>query len=329
MKSQIQTAMVSVGTSSVGLRGIASRVIAPDRTSKIFGTRFEEGLVKQAIGQSLLSCRNAMPSRVAVFASEPELDVISRGGLCGTLASAFRGSLELRELTQPALRDFILARQSSSEDAVMVILLGSEKRPVAWPLPDFEKLVTNPPQPSGHTNAKDRNLSFGCSGDWLRLDRKGSCSVIDSKAIESSWLASGSSTASAFEYSWGVWASLLPSQKTPQRRIVVDQVKLASRTAGQLVLSTAASDKIIQFLKPLENAPGESLVASFPTPEAGRWLFQAAGVHPEILRQVVFCEEFHGWGPAFSFLRFSADYPTGSRLLVMRDLVSVDLVVVR
>ncbi len=329
MKNLIQTSFnVSSGAASIGLRGVASRLIAPDRTSKILGSRFEEGLVKQAIGQCLISCAGTMPSRIAVFAAEPELDVISRGGLCGTLASAFRGSLELRELTQPALRDFTLAQQTSFDGAVIVILLGSEKRPAAWPLPDFEKLVASPSPPSGHSNSKDRNLSFGSAGNWLRYDRKGSCSIIESKAIESSWLAPVSSVASAFEYSWGMWASLLPFQKIPQRRIVVDQVKLASRVAGQLVLSTTAREKISQFMKPSETTQRGSLVASFPTPEAGRWLFQAAGIEPEILKQILLSEEFYGWGPAFSFLRFSADYPVGSRMLVMRDLVSVDLVVV-
>ncbi len=328
MKDQIQTSKGSVRTASVGLRGIASRIITHDRTSKILGTRFEEGLVKQAIGQCLLSCADTLPSKIAVFVSEPELDVISRSGLCGTLASAFRGSLELRELTQPTLRDFTLAGQSSPENTVMVILLGSEKRPLAWPLPDFEKLVASPPQLAGDSNSNGRNLSFGCAGDWLRFDRRGSSSLIDSKAIESSWWPSGSVAASAFEYSWGMWASVFPAQRTPQRRIVVDQVKLASRTAGQLVLSSSAREKISQFIKPSATPPGKSLVASFPTPEAGRWLFQAAGIAPEMLKQVVFCEELYGWGPAFSFLRFSADYPAGSRMLVMRDLVSVDLVVV-
>ncbi|NBQ53782.1 MAG: hypothetical protein EBU49_09410 [Proteobacteria bacterium] len=124
----------------------------------------------------------------------------------------------------------------------------------------------------------------------------------------------------------GITSSL--TKKIPQRRIVVDQVKLASKTAGQLVLSSSAREKISQFMRPSATTPGEGLVASFPTPEAGRWLFQAAGIQAEILKQVVFCEEFYGWGPAFSFLRFSADYPGGSRMLVMRDLVSVDLVVI-
>ncbi|NBQ54945.1 MAG: hypothetical protein EBU49_15390, partial [Proteobacteria bacterium] len=188
------------------------------------------------------------------------------------------------------------------------------------------KLLASPPRPSGNSNSKGRSPSFGCAGNWLKFHRKGSSSIIDSKAIESTWSASGSAAGSAFEYSWGMWATVLPAQKTPRRRIVVDQVKLASRTAGQLVLSSSAREKISQFIKPSETPSGESLVASFPTPEAGRWLFQAAGIAPEILKHVVFCEDAHGWGPSFSFLRFSADYPVGSRMLVMRDLVSVDLV---
>ena len=313
---------------SIGIRGFVSKLIASDGTSKFLGHRFEEGLVKQAIGQGLINYKGAMPSRIALFTSEPELDVISRSGLCATMASAFRGSLELRELTQPTLRDFLVAHATSSGEPVMVVLLGTEKRPTAWPLPDFSKLVPAPSPSKVVSVRKSQGHTFGHAGEWLRFDRRGACSVIDFKMVESFGDTPRANAAVAFEYSWGVWASILPVVHSPVGRLKVETLKLASKMAGQLVLSTSAKEKISQFLNQSGLEASGIIVGSFPTPEAGRWFFQAAGISPLVVDRVEFCEELHGWGPAFSLLRFSTDYPAGSRMLVMRDLGSIDLVVV-
>ena len=316
---------------SIGFRAPHSKLLASDRASKILGHKFEENLLKQAIGQCILSCRDVMPSTVAVFATGAEMDAILRSGICGTLASAFRGSLELRELTQPSLRDFLLARRDSAAvDPAMVVLLGSEKRPAAWPLPDFAKMLPGESHQGNAAGMRHFNPVWGYAGDWLRLDRKGNVSAIGSKTIEGCWSAREAAPAIArpFEYSWGVWAAVVPPAAAPARKLRLETVKLASHSAGQLVLSSAARTKIAHFINNTGTETGAGIFGSFPTPEAGRWLLQNAGIELDLAHRIHFVEAVHGWGPAFSLLQFYSDFPAGSRMVMMRDLASADLMVI-
>jgi hypothetical protein len=324
---------------SVGFRGFSSRLIAPDRASRILGHRYEENYLHQAIGQCFLSWKDAAPAKLAIFASEPEMDVISRSGVCGTLATAFGGSLELHELSEPLVRDLVKMHldgsSTASRDPLIVVLLGAEKKPKAWPLPDFGKVLpAEPIDKSGRLARAGYSPGFGRSGEWLRLGRKGGMSFLDHAVLATAWQDPVSRNQGAFEYSWGIWAATLrsngligqdPSQAST-RRVRIESVNIESSGAGLLAFSGVTREKLASFLAGFDRGRGGCLAVSFPTPEACRWLFQAAGFSPAETAAISFTEESHGWGPAFTFLRFVSDCPAGSRLILMRDLSSVDLV---
>jgi|GEM_PF-2114089 len=318
---------------SIGFRGITSRLITPDRSSRILGHRYEENYLNQAIGQCVLSWRGTTPAKLAIFASEPEMDAISRCGLCGTLASAFGGSLELHELSEPSVRALVKSHLENSPDPLMVVLLGTEKKPKAWPLPDFGKVVTLDHTVPGKTAPASPLPGLGRSGDWLRLDRKGGMSCLDASILATTWQEPGTRGHGSFEYSWGIWAATIAANPGPEalstttsRSLKIETVKIASGGAGLLALVGEARSRVSRFFADFHQKPDGILAMSFPTPESGRWLFQAAGFFPGDIPNIVFTEDLHGWGPAFTFLRFVADFPAGSRLVLMRDLSSVDLV---
>ncbi len=318
---------------SIGFRGFNSRLITPDRASRILGHRYEENYLNQAIGQSVLSWKDTTPSKLAIFASEPEMDAISRCGICGTLATAFGGSLELHELSEPLVRDLVKSHLESSHDPLMIVLLGTEKKPKAWPLPDFGKVVPIDRATVAKTSQPLTLPDLGRSGEWLRLDRKGGMAFLDEAILATTWQTPGSREHGSFEYSWGIWAATFAPSRDPgeilsgtSRVVRIETVKITSGGAGFLALAGEARETLSRFLVEFGQSPGATLAMSFPTPESGRWLCQVAGFLPGGVSNLIFTEEVHGWGPAFTFLRFVSDFPPGSRLVLMRDLSSVDLV---
>ncbi|MEY4631599.1 MAG: hypothetical protein RIQ81_1719 [Pseudomonadota bacterium] len=322
-------------TKSFGLREHLSRVLAPDRSSRWLGHRFEESLVKQAVGQVLAGGNGTMPGRVVVMASSPELEAITRSGLCGMLASAFMGSLELRELAYPVMREFL--EQTSDNAPVMVIAIGTEKRPLGWPLPDFGKWL-----PAGFLSKPDQDvpgyLRFDSSGHWLRMDRKGNATVLEARPLPNAAEDkvnpqgnrkndSGKSVAGAFDFSWGIWAGQVMPAKTPvaahaeEKRIVCQAMSLGSGSAARVVLPAATRERLSEFLA------GEGAVyISSPTLECSEWLLAEGGHQSGQDQRFHFVEQSHGWGPAFSLLRFYCDARPGDRMIVLRDLTAIDLI---
>lgn len=313
---------------SIGFRGFSSRLIAPDRASRILGHRYEESYLRQAVGHAILASVEKPPARAVVLASDAEMDVITRSGLASTLATAFRGNLELRELGQPALRDVLLASQLDDSNPLLVVLLGSEKKPAAWPLPDFSKVAPAPHAIPGSSLKTRSKKYFGVSGDWLRLGRKGGMSFLDPRILETAWNHGGTVGQQAqFEYSWGIWSATI--SQAARRLVRIETVNTGSVGAGLLALSGEARETVIRFIRGFNPDAGGLFVASVPTPESGRWLMHQAGIAVEGSHGFILSEDLHGWGPAFSLLRFVSDFPSGSRMVVMRDLASFDLLEIR
>ena len=314
------------GFRSFGLRDALSRVMAADRSSRWLGQKFEESLVKQAIGNLLACADRVMPQRVVMLAAPAELEIITRSGLCGTLTSAFRGSLELRELSYPVLRDFLA--EHSTAGPVMVIAIGTEKKPQGWPLPDFSKWAGAKPsreQPAA-------GLSFAMAGRWLRLDRRGNPALLEKRSIERDEAKvseapprqGGGKDPATFEFSWGIWSALRrsgPDVENEASGLLFQALSLGSGSAARVVLPPLSRQRLGEFM-----AGAGMVYLSTPTLECSQWLLSEAGFAASVPDNVRMIEHSCGWGPSFSLLRFYADANPGDRMVVLRDLQSVDLI---
>lgn len=313
---------------SLGLRDSVSRVLGADRSSRWLGLKFEESLVKQAIGSLLAGAGGSMPERIVIMAAAAELEAITRGGLCGTLTSAFRGSLELSELSYPVLRDFLAAKAVGAP--VMVIAIGTEKRPQGWPLPDFSKWAG--PAAAPKFQQAGECLSFEMSGQWLRLDRRGHVSLLEKREVPRAetnpHLAplrekSGKDQA-PFDFSWGIWSVIRrprPIAVSGDSRLSFQALSLGSGSAARVVLPQSSRQRLAEFL-----GTGGTVYLSTPTLECSQWLLSEAGFIQSVPDNIRMIEHSCGWGPSFSLLRFYGDGKPGERMVVLRDLQSIDLI---
>jgi len=75
---------------SIGFRGINSRLITPDRSSRILGHRYEENYLNQAIGQCVLSWRGTTPAAMFEAISLMAREAQAAGRFFGvTIAASF------------------------------------------------------------------------------------------------------------------------------------------------------------------------------------------------------------------------------------------------
>ncbi len=296
--------------------------MSADRSSRWLGHRFEESLVKQAIGQVLARAEGVMPSRILILAASPELEIITRSGLCGILTSAFRGSLELRELSYPVLRDLLVENPASGP--LMIIAIGTEKRPAGWPLPDFARWLSNPAMLPKQP-VKESALNFSMSGRWLRMDKRGHSSLLETSSADSRAVVQRiGREATPFDFSWGIWSSVRRSSSgsnSGERRVSFETLKIGADSAARIVLPQLLRRRLAEFI----GKRGTTIYVSTPTMECSYWMLAESGFESVWPGHVVSVEHSHGWGPSFSLLRFYADSKPGDRMVVMTDLQSIDL----